>query len=207
EITMARAEGQRRIVEAQTRKLALIAESRGQVQALLAKAAAEVDVQKARLAQVRFQLVADKVKPAEARKSQMVAQARGSASKIVEEGKATASAIRALGETWKKAGDNARQIFVAQKLQSLVATMMKTVGDMPIDKVTFIDRDLAANGSNFAVKAAVTAEQLKQMLGVDLAAIAQRVAPTPALVAAPPPVPRPRPPTAPGPGKPPGTTG
>lgn len=204
---MARAEGQRRIVEAQTRKLALIAESRGQVQALLAKAAAEVDVQKARLAQVRFQLVADKVKPAEARKSQMVAQARGSASKIVEEGKATASAIRALGETWKKAGDNARQIFVAQKLQSLVATMMKTVGDMPIDKVTFIDRDLAANGSNFAVKAAVTAEQLKQMLGVDLAAIAQRVAPTPALVAAPPPVPRPRPPTAPGPGKPPGTTG
>jgi flotillin len=204
EITMVRAEGQRRIIEAQTRKLALIAESRGQVQAFLAKAAAEVDVQKARLAQVRFQLIADKVKPAEARKSQMVAQARGSASKIVEEGKATASAIRALGATWEKAGDSARQIFVAQKLQSLVATMMKTVGDMPVNKVTFIDRDLAANGSNVAVKAAVTAEQIKQMLGVDLAAIAQRVGGTsPALVAAPPPVPRPRPPTAPGPGKPP----
>ncbi len=207
EITMARAEGQRRIVEAQTRKTALIAESRGQVQALLAKTVAEVEVQKARLAQVRFQLVADKVKPAEARKSQMVAQARGAASKIVEEGKATAAAIRSLGETWAKTGDNARQIFVAQKLQSLVATMMKTVGDMPVDKVTFIDRDLAANGSNFAVKAAVTAEQLKQMLGVDIAAIAQRVAPSPALVAAPPSVPRPRPPTSPGAGKPPGSNG
>jgi flotillin len=209
EITMARAEGQRRIIEAQTRKLALIAESRGQVQALLAKAAAEVDVQKARLAQVRFQLIADKVKPAEARKSQMVAQARGAASKIVEEGKATASAIRALGATWEKAGDSARQIFVAQKLQSLVATMMKTVGDMPVNKVTFIDRDLAANGGNFAVKAAVTAEQIKQMLGVDLAAIAQRAGGmSPALVAAPPSVPRPRPPTQPGPvGKPPGSNG
>ncbi len=206
EITMARAEGQRRIAEAQTRKGALIAESRGQVQALLAKAAAEVEVQKARLAQVRFQLIADKVKPAEARKSQMVAQARGAASKIVEEGKATASAIRSLGTTWAKAGDSARQIFVAQKLQSLVATMMKTVGDMPIDKVTVIDRDLAANGSNFAVKAAVTAEQLKQMLGVDIAAIAQRVTPNAAL-AAPPAVPRPRPPTSPGAGKPPGTNG
>lgn len=203
EISTVRAEGQRRIAEAQTRKGALIAESRGQVQALLAKAQAEVDVQKARLAQVRFQLIADKVKPAEARKSQMVAQARGAASKIVEEGKATAQAIRSLGATWEKAGDSARQIFVAQKLQSLVATMMKTVGDMPIDKVTVIDRELAANGSNFAVKAAVTAEQLKQMLGVDLAAIAQRVTPVPAL-AAPPPVPRPRPPTQPGTGKPPG---
>jgi flotillin len=206
EIATVRAEGQRRIVDAQTRKLALIAESRGQVQALLAKAHAEVDVQKARLAQVRFQLIADKVKPAEARKSQMVAQARGAASKIVEDGKATAQAIRSLGLTWAKAGDSARQIFVAQKLQSLVATMMKTVGDIPIDKVTVIDRELAANGSNFAVKAAITSEQLKQLLGVDLAAIAQRVAPPAALVG-PPAIPRPRPPTAPGTGKPPGAGG
>lgn len=203
EIATARAEGQRRIAEAQTRKGALVAESRGQVQALLAKANAEVDVQKARLAQVRFQLVADKVKPAEARKAQMVAQARGAASRIIEEGKATAAAIRSLGETWTKAGDSARQIFVAQKLQSLVNTMMKTVGEIPVDKVTVIDKELAANGSNFAVKAAVTAEQLKQMLGVDVTALAQRVLPG-STVHVPPAPPRPRPPTQPGTGKPPG---
>jgi flotillin len=198
EIATVRAEGQRRIAEAQTRKGALIAESRGQVQALVAKATAELEVQRARLAQVRFQLIADKVKPAEARKAQMVAQARGTASKIIEEGKATAQAIRSLGETWSKAGESARQIFVAQKLQSLVATMMQTVGEMPIDKLTIIDKDLAANGSNFAVKAAVTAEQLKQMLGVDITQLAQRALPT---VAIPPVTPaRPRPPTQPGPG-------
>jgi flotillin len=189
EIATARAEGQRRIAEAQTRKGALVAESRGQVQALLAKAVAEVDVQKARLAQVRFQLIADKVKPAEAKKSQMVQQAKGAASKIIEEGKATASAIRALGETWGKAGDSARQIFVAQKLQNLIATMMRTVGDMPIDKVTVIDKELAANGSNFAVKAAVTNEQLKQMMGVDVAQLLTR-ATTPPQLPKPPPIPR-----------------
>lgn len=200
EIATARAEGLRRIAEAQTRKLALIAESKGQVQALLAKATAELEVQRARLAQVRFQLIADKVKPAEARKSQMIAQARGVASKVVEEGKATAQAIRSLGETWTKAGDNARQIFVAQKLQGLVGTMMQTVGEMPIDKLTVIDKELAANGSNFAVKAAVTAEQLKQMLGIDIAGIAQRALPSVGIPAAPT---RPRPPTQPGPG---GTT-
>src|SRR5439155_23331498 len=94
------------------------------------------------------------------------------------DGKATATAIRSLGEVWAKAGDNARQIFVAQKLQALVGTMMSTVGEMPIDKLTVIDRELAANGSNFAVKAAVTAEQLQQMLGIDIAAIAQKALPT-----------------------------
>ena len=201
EIATARAEGQRRIVEAQTRKGALIAESKGQVQALLAKATAEVQVQQARLAQIRFKLIADRVKPAEAKKAQMVAQAKGEASRIVEEGKATATAIRSLGDTWGKAGDSARQIFVAQKLQGLVATMMQTVGEMPIDKLTVIDKDLAANGSNFAVKAAVTAEQLKQMLGIDLTAIAQRALPQgPAVTIPPAPPSRPRPPTQPGTG-------
>ncbi len=211
EIATARAEGQRRVIEAQTRKGALVAESRGQVQALLAKATAEVSVQRARLAQVRYQLIADKVKPAEAKRSQMVAQARGAASKIIEDGKATASAIRSLGETWAQAGDSARQIFVAQKLQSLVGTMMSTVGEMPIDKLTVIDKELAGNGGNLAVKAAITNEQLKQMLGVDVAAAVQRLGgelPR-ALPGGVSPVPRPRPPTQPGPmgGKPPGSAG
>ncbi len=211
EIQTARAEGQRRIAEAQTRKGALIAESRGQVNALVAKAIAELDVQKARLAQVRFQLIADKVKPAEAKKSQMVQQAKGVASKIVEEGKASAAAIRSLGETWGKAGDSARQIFVAQKLSHLINTMMSTVGDIPIDKVTVIDKELAAGGGNFAVKSAVTAEQIKQILGVDLAAVANRlggVSP-PAHVVSTPALPRPRPPTQPGTGsgRPPGSEG
>ncbi|MCX5744126.1 MAG: SPFH domain-containing protein [Proteobacteria bacterium] len=171
QISTARAEGQRRIAEAQTRKGALIAESKGQVMAAVAKASAELDVQRARLKQVRYQLIADKVKPAEANREKMIATARGQASKIVEDGKATATAIRSLGATWAKAGDSARQIFVAQKLQSLISTMMKTVGEtMAIDKVTVIDKELAAGGGNFAVKAAVTNEQLKQMLGVDVAA-------------------------------------
>lgn len=198
QIQTVRAEGARRIAEAQTRKGALIAEARGQVQALVAQATAEVDVQHARLAQVRFQLVADKIKPAEARKAQLVAQARGVASKLVEEGKATATAIRSLGETWAEAGDNARQIFVAQKLERLVTTMMSTVGELRVDKFTVIDKSLSTGGGNGAVKAAVTAEQLKQLTGVDLVQLAQNLAPKPATVYSPPPM-RPRPPTDAGP--------
>lgn len=203
QVTTARAEGARRIAEAQTRRGALVAESKGQVQSLVAKAAAEVEVQHARLAQVRFQLIADKVKPAEAKKAMMISQARGTASKIIEEGRATASAIRSLGETWTQAGDSARQIFVSQKLQRLVGTMMQTIGDISIDKVTVIDRELAGSGGgNLAVKAAITAEQLKQLLGVDVAAALQnlaapRQATAAAMLPAVPTVPRPRPPTMP----------
>jgi flotillin len=170
DIATVRAEAERRIIEAQTRKTALIAESKGAVLSQLAKAVASVEVQRARLAQVRYQLVADKVKPAEARRAQLIEQARGNASKLIEEGKATAAAIRALGQVWNQAGDSARQIFVAQKLTKLVGTMMSTVGEISVDKVTFIDKELAG-GDNLAVRAAITSEQLKHTTGVDLPAL------------------------------------
>lgn len=194
DIATARAEVARRISEAQTRAHALVAEQRAHVQAMVAKAVADVAVQQARLAQVRFQLVADKVKPAEARKQQMVETARGASAKIVEEGKATAAAIRHLAQTWAKAGDNARQIFVAQKLSSLVGTLMGTVGDVSIDRVTVIDQQLAGRGNNLAVNAAITNEQLKHTLGVDLAALvrglAERGVAAPPARTSPPPLPR-----------------
>lgn len=179
EIATARADAAKRILEAQTRGEAMVAEQRGEVIALLARAHADLDVQRARLQQVRLKLVADKVKPAEARKAQLSEQARGASSKIVEEGKATAAAIRALGTTWKAAGDNARQIFVSQKLSSLIATLMQTVGDVGIDKVTVIDRRLLGTGGaggNLAVQAAITAEQLKQTTGIDAAAVMRGLA-------------------------------
>jgi flotillin len=193
EIAKTRADAAKRILEAQTRKDAMVAEQRGQVRALLAKANAELDVQRARVQQVQPQLVADKIKPAEARKQQLIEQARGQAAKIIEEGKATAAAIRSLGQTWQAAGDNARQIFVAQKLSSLISTLMQTVGDVQVDKMTVIDKRLSNGhgGGGFAVNAAVTNEQLKQTMGLDLAAVLRGLAERgAALPPAPPPPPR-----------------
>jgi flotillin len=193
EIATSRAEAERRIAEAQTRAHALMAEQRAEVLAQVSRASADREVQKARLAQVRFQLIADKVKPAEARRSEMVNAARGASSKIIEEGKATASAIRHLAQTWTKAGDNARQIFVAQKLTGLVSSLMGTVGDVSIDKVTVVDQALTRNGSSFAINAATTNEQLKHTLGVDLAQVirglAERGTAHPTTTGAPPPPP------------------
>jgi flotillin len=171
DLATARADAERRIIDAQTRKEALIAEERSQVASAVAKAQAELSVQHARLEQVRLQLTADRIKPAAAQRQQMVEEARGRAAKVVEEGKATAEAIRRISNTWAECGDDARQIFVAQQLSGLVGHLMSTVGHMAVDKVTFIDRDLAHGGSNLAVNAAVTSEQLKHTLGIDLPAL------------------------------------
>jgi flotillin len=175
EIDKSRAEAERRIIDAQTRKEAMVAESRGEVLAQVAKAQADVAVQQARMEQVRLQLEADYIKPAEAKRQQMIAEARGESAIIVERGKATAEALRRVAVTWREAGDSARQIFVAQKLGSLVGSLMSTVGEISIDKVTFIDQDLTRGSSNFAVNAAVTAEQLKHTLGVDVPALLDRI--------------------------------
>jgi flotillin len=189
EVDKARAEAERRVIDAQTRKEAMIAEARGEVVALVAKAQAEVAVQQARMEQVRLQLEADYIKPAEAKRQQMIAEARGDSATIIERGKATAEALRRVATTWREAGDSARQIFVAQKLGALVGSLMSTVGEIKIDKVTFIDQDLARGGSNFAVNAAVTAEQLKHTMGIDVPALLDRVAGPPR-----PETPPPRPP-------------
>lgn len=171
EIAMARADAQKRILDAQTKKGAMVAEQRSLVTSAVAKATAEVDVQKARLEQVRLQLMADRIKPAEAARQQALENARGDAAQIIENGKATAEALRQMAATWRRSGDSARQILVAQKLSGLIGQLMSTVSALPIDKVTFIDRALTNGGDNLAVKAAVTSEQLKHTLGIDVPAM------------------------------------
>ena len=171
QIAMARAEANKRVVDAQTKKQAMIAEEHARVIALVAKATAELEVQKARTEQVRLQLVADKIKPAEAEKVQRIEEARGRAAKVIEEGKATATAIRQLTETWQSNGDSARQILLAQKLTPLIGQFMKTAKSLPVDKLTVIDKSLSNGKGNLAVNAAVTSEQLKQTIGVDLPGI------------------------------------
>ena len=64
-----RADMARRVTDAQTKAVAMVAEAKGQVASKLARAQAELDVQKARVEQVRRQLRADVLEPARAQKA------------------------------------------------------------------------------------------------------------------------------------------
>jgi flotillin len=105
----------------------------------------------------------------------MIAEARGRAATIVEEGKATAASLREVARTWTAAGEDAHRLIVAQKLGTLVDQMMSTVQKTGIDKVTVMSPTLTDGSPSLAARAVVANEQLKHTLGIDPAAALRKL--------------------------------
>ncbi len=165
ETEMAKAEAERRVQDAITKRTAVIAESESEIASEVARTQAEVAVQQERIKQVEQQLQADIVAPAEANCKQAIAQAKGDAAKIIEDGKAQAEGTQKLAESWQAAGSNAREIFLYQKLEVLLKTLVSTVPEVQVDNVTVI----SASNSSSATKTAKFLEELRQTTGINLA--------------------------------------
>jgi flotillin len=165
ETEIAKAEAERRVQDAITKRKAVIAESESEIASEVAKTQAELAVQKERIKQVEQQLIADVVAPAEANCQQAIEQAKGNAAKIIEDGKAQAEGTRKLAESWQAAGTNAREIFLYQKLEVLLKTLVSTVPNVEVDNVTVIS---ASNGSG-ATQTAKFLEELRQTTGINIA--------------------------------------
>ena len=166
QVSVVKADAQKRLTDALTKRDAVVAEEQATVAAALAQAQAEVQVQTARVEQARGQLEADVIAPAKAAYQEAEAQARADAAPIVQDGKARAEVLAQLAASWEKAGDNARQIFLLQKLDKVIAAITDVIGDTPIEKVAFI-----ASGEgkdSIPLKTAATLEGIQQVLGIDL---------------------------------------
>jgi flotillin len=164
-----RADMARRITDAETKGVAMVAEAKGEVAAKLARAQAEVDVQKARVEQVRRQLQADVLEPARAGKAAAEAQAKGDAASIVEQGRATAAAMQEIATSWRRVGESARQVFLMQKVDQLMRIVMSTAGDLKVDRLTVLGGGSGAtSGTDLAAKLIGLSEQLKAATGVDV---------------------------------------
>ena len=127
---------------------------------------------------MKRQLAADVIQPAQARKAELEAEAKGDAATIIENGKATVAALEALIETWNEAGDAARPIFLVQQFDAIMNNMLATIQEIKIDKITVIDsgiKDVDKHGSA-PMKAASGSEQIKQTLGLDLPELLQGLA-------------------------------
>jgi flotillin len=181
EMASAKAQAAKQVADAETRLAALVAEQQAEVTALVAKARAELEVQQMRIEQTRLRLQADVVAPASAERDARVARAEAKAAAVIEEGRATASALRTLGKRWQQAGPDARRIFVAQKVGTLVRRMLETVADRPVDKVTLIDPAIAGR-DDLGSKATVAA-RLLQATGTDLGSFFGRASALPRGVA------------------------
>ncbi len=165
DIGISQAAAEQRTQDALTMRAAVVAEAEAEIAAELARIQADVPVQEERIKQVMQQLKADVIAPAEADCKRAIAQAQGNASTILEEGKAQAEGTLRLAESWVAAGDNARDIFLLQKLEGLLKTLTSTVPEVSVKNVTVID----TQSGNLATQAAAFMAQLKHTSGVDVA--------------------------------------
>lgn len=159
-----RADADRRLQNALSQRQAAISEAESEIAAEVARTEAAFAVQRERRNQVEQQLQADVIAPAIAACQQAQARAKGEAASIVEDGRARAEGIRELATTWQAAGDHAREIFLFQKLESLLANLVATVPEVDVESITVVDP--GRGGS--ATKLAAFMEQLKQTAGLDL---------------------------------------
>ena len=167
QIDVVKADAQKRLTDALTKRSAVVAEEQATVAAALAQAQAEVQVQTARVEQTRGQLDADVIAPAKAAYQEAEAQAKADAAPIVQDGIARAEVLAQLAASWEKAGDNARQIFLLQKLDKVIAAITDVIGDTPIEKVAFISGG-GEGKDNIPLKTAATIEGIQQVLGIDI---------------------------------------
>ncbi|MCC6995041.1 MAG: flotillin family protein [Deltaproteobacteria bacterium] len=185
DIAITKAENERRIAAALSQRAALVAEEQSRVVTLIAKANAEVGVQGARQEQVRRQLEADVVLPAKARQAAEEAAAKAGASTIIENGIATARALSSVATAWAKAGPNAKEIFLMQKLDVLLRSVVSTVQAVQVNKLTMLPAGSVDAAGELPTKVMAAAEQLKATLGIDIAEVLRGRGTLPSAAAAP----------------------
>ena len=145
----------------------------------LARAEGELEVQKARIEQVKRQLAADVLEPARAHRSAQESAAKGAAAQIIEQGRATAAAMGDIAATWREVGPAARSVFLMQKVADLTRIVMGTVGSLKVDRLTILGgiggadggAGLGGAGADLTGKLIAASEQIKAATGIDLAAV------------------------------------
>ena len=138
DLAVATANANKRVKDTLTRRAALVAEEESRVGAELARAEAELPVQEQRIKQVMQQLEADVIAPAESECKTMVAEAKGEAATIIEQGRSQAEGLRELVESLKRSGDDAKRLFLLQKLEPLLTMLSDTVQPIEVEEVNLI---------------------------------------------------------------------
>lgn len=183
--SVAEAEAGMSIVDAenrlQVRKANLTAEAnRAEAKAKVANDIARVEeeqkLEEQRVEMNKRKYQADVIIPAQAEKEAKELKAIGEASKIVENGKATAQAVRLMRQEWEK--EDTRELFLIQQLPEILDKVTKVVSEnLSIDKVTVVDsgdgRGIPAYVRGVTGSIVAIFEQIKNATGLDIPEILQ----------------------------------
>jgi len=147
-------------------------ENEAQVAAETARATAEQELQKLRAELAKLRLQVETVLPAEAAALANAARARGEAAPTIENGKAAAAALAAVSAEWAAAGPHARDVYVLQQLDQIVAAAVKRVAQLEVGAIDVVDggdgSNLVAVMGSFAQGVTKVLEETARAVGVDL---------------------------------------
>jgi flotillin len=178
ETTIRKKQNELRRVVAELEARAKAEEERAEQRGLEARAKAEVNLQEIRAKLEHLRLSADVVLPAEAQRQASQLKARAEAAQIAADGAALAEVLRMMTEVWIKAGDDAKDIFLIQQLETVLQTVSSKVKELDIGEVTLVDGgDGQALPNHIAALPATVTAVLKEFsatTGVDVTGILAR---------------------------------
>ena len=128
-----------RKIKAELEQQARSEEERTEAAAIEARARAEQQLQTLRAELERLRLEVDKVLPAEAHRQASVLKARGSASELSEQAKASAAANDLLTQVWQETGTDAADVYLLQQIEMVLQQAAKVPRQLKLGRVNVID--------------------------------------------------------------------
>ena len=176
DVSIVEAENRLRVRRADLAAEALAVEARAKMAGEIARVEEEQKMEAQRVEMNKSKYEADVIVPARAEKEAMELKAVGEAAKIVEDGKATAEAVRSMRQEWEK--EDTRELFLIQQLPDILDKVTSVVSEnLAIEKVTVVD---SGNGHGVpayvrGVTGSIVAifEQIKNATGLDIPDILQ----------------------------------
>lgn len=132
ETTLAQARNNVRAEMAKLEAQAKQVENEAAVAAETERMKAEQELQALRRELETLRLQCEVILPAEAHRKAAELRARGEAAPTVENGKATAEALRLIAQEWASAGTTGKEVYVLQQLRALVAAAASRVSEAEI---------------------------------------------------------------------------
>ncbi|MFT4621556.1 MAG: flotillin [Myxococcota bacterium] len=153
-------------------------EERAEQQALTARAIAEQRLQEIRGRLEKIRLQSDVVLPAQAERKAAEMRARSEAAHIATDGEAMATVLQMMTDVWIDAGPDAKDIFLIQQLEKVLATVTDKVKGMQLGEVTLLDggdgRALPSHIASLPAMVGAVLREFRDTTGVDVTGILGR---------------------------------
>lgn len=186
-----------RRIQAELEAEAKSIEERGEGAAQAAEATALQTLEAVRRELEALRLQCDVVIPGEIQREASTEAATGQAAAIAEDGRATAEALRLVAGAWAKAGPQAQDMFLINKIDEITRIVVEGVKQIHVGSTHLIDTDGRALPQLAAAYPRAVAEVLRSLFettGVDIASLLTGARPqAPALTRGPAPAPAPAP--------------